>query len=83
MLIIHGDVLQEMEDGSVLALVRDTDVPTVPTKEFMKWKWDLIFSVLQVSGHSVTVPSPAAGSPTAGPSSIHFGEGGRSMGDCT
>ena len=37
-----------MEDGSVLALVRDTDVPVVPTKEYMKWKWDLIFSVLQV-----------------------------------
>ncbi|CAI8054557.1 Rapamycin-insensitive companion of mTOR [Geodia barretti] len=37
----------EMEDGSVLALVRDTDVPVVPTKEYMKWKWNLIFSVLQ------------------------------------
>ena len=41
--------LQEMEDGSVLALVRDTDVPAVPTKEYMKWKWSLIFSVLQVN----------------------------------
>ena len=39
---------QEMEDVTVLALVRDTDVPTAPTKEFMKWKWDLISSVLQV-----------------------------------
>ena len=33
---------------SVLGLVRDTDVPVLPIKDYMKWKWDLIFSVLQV-----------------------------------
>ena len=45
-----GDViitsLQELDEVTLSGLVKDTGV--LATKEYMKWNWNLIFSLLQV-----------------------------------
>ncbi len=43
-----GSVLQGLDEAVLSGLVKDTNV--LNTKDYMKWNWNLIFSLLQVGG---------------------------------